>query len=153
MASKDQYEKVNEFKDLAKKEARVIVEHEGEAGNGYYVHPLVVSDVDRSHSLMQDEIFGPVVVLYQVKDYEEAIEAANDTAYGLSAAIFTENLTYAHRFLKDAQAGMVRVNLETAGVEYQAPFGGMKMSSSYLREQGKAALDFYTQIKTCTINF
>ncbi|WP_240374039.1 aldehyde dehydrogenase family protein [Bacillus piscicola] len=153
VASEDQYKTVSEFAELARAEAEVVVEHEGETENGYYVHPMIVTGVPRTHSLMQDEIFGPVVVLYKVKDYEEATEVANDTEYGLSAAIFTENLAYAHRFLREAEAGMVRVNMETSGVEYQAPFGGMKMSSSYLREQGKAALDFYTQTKTCTIQF
>ena len=67
--------------------------------------------------------------------------------------MFTRDITKGMRFLDEAEAGMVRINLETAGVEYQAPFGGMKMSSSHSREQGQAALDFYSQLKTCAVYY
>ncbi|MNP66781.1 Aldehyde dehydrogenase, thermostable [compost metagenome] len=105
------------------------------------------------HPLVREEVFGPVAAVLQASDFDEAVSLCNHSVYGLSASLFTENLSYAHRFLDEAQAGMVRVNQETAGVEYQAPFGGMKLSSSHTREQGQAALDFYTETKTCAIRY
>jgi aldehyde dehydrogenase (NAD+) len=82
---------------------------------------------------------------------QEAIELANDTDYGLSASIYTRNIGNAMQFVQEMEAGLVRVNAETAGVELQAPFGGMKQSSSHSREQGQAAIEFYTSIKTVFI--
>jgi acyl-CoA reductase-like NAD-dependent aldehyde dehydrogenase len=113
----------------------------------------VVEGVDATHALVQEEVFGPLAVLLPAEDFAEAIELCNQTVYGLSASLFTRDLANAHRFLELAQAGMVRVNQETAGVEYQAPFGGMKLSSSHTREQGQAALDFYSATKTCAIKY
>ncbi|KAF6611546.1 aldehyde dehydrogenase family protein, partial [Paenibacillus sp. EKM208P] len=103
---------------------------------GYYVRPLVVTGLDSSHPLIQEEIFGPMLGVVQAVDFEDAIRLCNDSIYGLSASLFTRDLRLAHRFLDEANAGMVRVNQETAGVEYQAPFGGLKQSSSHTREQG-----------------
>ncbi|MGV3488419.1 MAG: aldehyde dehydrogenase family protein [Tuberibacillus sp.] len=155
VASKEQYEKVMSYVNLALKDAEIIVRGElsSDLSNGYYVAPLVVSGVNRKHPLVQEEIFGPVTVILRVKSFDEAIEVLNDSSYGLSASLFTNDMSCALRFFDEAEAGMVRVNLETAGVEYQAPFGGMKQSSSHTREQGDAALEFYTQIKTCAISY
>jgi len=154
VASKDQFDKVNSYIKLARDEANIVAEKNVESDkHGYYVSPIVITDAPSDHALVKEEIFGPVASLLKVKNYEEAIELANDTVFGLSAAIFTENLTHAHSFLADSEAGMVRVNQETAGVEYQSPFGGLKDSSSNSREQGQAALDFYTNTKTCAIKF
>ncbi|WP_028776983.1 aldehyde dehydrogenase family protein [Shimazuella kribbensis] len=154
VASKDQYHTVQSFVDLARKDAEIVVEGTiNQKEDGYYIPPIVVKGVDANHTLVQDEIFGPFISLLPAENFEEAIDLCNRSIYGLSASIFTQNLNHAFRFLEEAEAGMVRVNQETAGVEYQAPFGGMKMSSSHTREQGTAALDFYTQIKTCAIRY
>jgi aldehyde dehydrogenase (NAD+) len=154
VASKDQYQTVQSFVDLARKDADIVVEGTiNQKEDGYYIPPIVVKGVDANHTLVQDEIFGPFISLLPADNFEHAIELCNQSIYGLSASIFTQNLSHAFRFLEEAEAGMVRVNQETAGVEYQAPFGGMKMSSSHTREQGTAALDFYTQIKTCAIRY
>lgn len=154
VASKEQYHTVKSYVDLARREAEVVVEGTATMQHpGYYISPLIVKGVGVEHKLVQNEIFGPVLTLLPAKDFEEAIDLCNHTVYGLSASIFTQNLSNAFRFLDEAEAGMVRVNQETAGVEYQAPFGGMKMSSSHTREQGVAALDFYTQLKTCAISY
>ncbi len=99
-------------------------------------------------AIAREEIFGPVLALMKVETLEEAIETANDTEYGLSASIFTTNIRKSMTFIDDIEAGLVRVNSESAGVELQAPFGGMKRSSSHSREQGEAAIEFYTSIKT-----
>ncbi len=118
---------------------------------GAYVPPTVFDDVDPNARIAKEEIFGPVLCLFRAKSEAAALDLLNSSEYGLSASIFTKNLNAALRFAEKAQVGMVRVNGETAGVEPQAPFGGMKGSSSYSREQGLAARDFYTQIKTIAI--
>lgn len=155
VASAAQFEKVSAFVDVALREANEVAQARLQVNpaSGYYVAPLVVDGVGVQHPLVQEEVFGPLMTLLPVRDFDEAIAVCNDTVYGLSASVFTENLHAGMRFLDEAQAGMVRVNLETAGVEYQAPFGGMKMSSSHTREQGQAALDFYSQTKTCAVYY
>ena len=124
---------------------------QGELSNGFYVTPAIFDGVTSRMSIAQDEIFGPVLALIEARDIDEAIELANDTDYGLSASIYTQNIGNVLAFVQDMDAGLVRVNAETAGVELQAPFGGMKQSSSHSREQGQAAIEFYTSIKTVFI--
>lgn len=155
VASAAQYETVGKYVSLANEEARVVAETPAAAvaDQGYYIRPLIVEGVAATHALVQEEVFGPLAVLLAADDFEEAVDLCNQTVYGLSSSLFTRDLASAHRFLDIAQAGMVRVNQETAGVEYQAPFGGMKLSSSHTREQGQAALDFYSEIKTCAIKY
>lgn len=124
---------------------------EGALADGFYVTPAIFDKVTSKMSIAQEEIFGPVLTLIEANDIQEAIEIANDTDYGLSASIYTRNIGNALQFVQDMEAGLVRINAETAGVELQAPFGGMKQSSSHSREQGQAAIEFYTSIKTVFI--
>ncbi len=154
VASKEQQEKVQSYVQMAQS-ADVIAAGAGTdlAHHGAYITPLIVSGVGVDHPLVQEEIFGPIATIVRAKDLADAISVCNRTVYGLTASVFTQDVSKAFRFLEEAEAGMVRVNLETAGVEYQAPFGGMKMSSSHSREQGQAALDFYSQIKTCAVYY
>ncbi|PGM58263.1 aldehyde dehydrogenase family protein [Bacillus sp. AFS053548] len=119
-----------------------------ELKNGFYVQPTIFENVSPDARIAREEIFGPVIALFKVKNYEEAVGMANDTEYGLSAAICTNNFTIAQRFVEDIDVGLVHVNNETAGSEPQVPFGGCKNSSTGSREQGKTAIDFYTQVKT-----
>lgn len=114
--------------------------------------PTVFGEVKSQMRIAQEEVFGPVLCLMRAEDLDHAITILNDVEFGLSASIFTRDLNTAMTFVERAQAGMLRVNGETAGVEPQAPFGGMKASSSYSREQGLAARDFFTQIKTISID-
>ncbi|NER45007.1 aldehyde dehydrogenase family protein [Bacillus megaterium NBRC 15308 = ATCC 14581] len=154
VASKDQYENISQYIELARKEATVIAEGRLDTiSEGYYIPPIVVSGVGAQHKLFKEEIFGSVTVIIQAENFDEAIRLCNQSEYGLSASIFTNNMEKALLFLEEAEVGMVRVNQETAGVEYQVPFGGMKWSSSHTREQGQAALDFYSQVKTCAIKY
>lgn len=118
---------------------------------GYFVAPTIFDEVDPTAEIAQEEIFGPVVALIPVATLDEAIAVANSVRYGLSASVFTQNLATALKVVDELEVGMVRVNEETAGVEYQAPFGGMKASSSHSREQGLAAREFYTETKTVAI--
>lgn len=115
---------------------------------GYYLTPALFTDTTAAMQINRDEIFGPVASVIRVKDYEEALAVANDTPFGLSAGIATTSLKHATHFKRHAQAGMVMVNLPTAGVDYHVPFGGRKGSSHGPREQGRYAAEFYTTVKT-----
>ncbi|SEA78579.1 aldehyde dehydrogenase (NAD+) [Thalassobacillus cyri] len=115
---------------------------------GYFVQPTVFEGVTSDMTIAQEEIFGPVLALMKVDSIEEALDLANDVEYGLSASIFTTNIQKMLSFINEMDAGLVRINAESAGVELQAPFGGMKQSSSHSREQGQAAVEFFTSIKT-----
>jgi acyl-CoA reductase-like NAD-dependent aldehyde dehydrogenase len=119
--------------------------------DGFYVTPAIFDRVTSRMAIAQEEIFGPVLTLIEAEHIEEAVELANDVEFGLSASIYTQNLGNVLSFVQDMEAGLVRVNAETAGVELQAPFGGMKQSSSHSREQGQAAIEFFTSIKTVFI--
>lgn len=121
---------------------------EGANAKGYFVEPAVFDEVTPDMAIAREEIFGPVLALMKVSSFEEALELANDSEYGLSASVFTTNISKALSFINDMDAGLVRINAESAGVELQAPFGGMKQSSSHSREQGRAAIEFFTSIKT-----
>lgn len=116
--------------------------------HGFFVEPTVFENVNSSMAIAQEEIFGPVLALIKVDTMEEALHVANDVQFGLSASIFTTNIGHMLSFINEMDAGLVRINAESAGVELQAPFGGMKQSSSHSREQGQAAIEFFTSIKT-----
>ena len=119
---------------------------------GAFLAPTLFADVDPKSRLGQDELFGPVLGVIPVDSMEEAMAVANQVKFGLSASIFTRDLGRALAFAREIEAGIVHVNSETAGAEPQVPFGGMKGSSSYSREQGKAAREFFTQVKTVYID-
>ena len=115
---------------------------------GFYLQPTLFTEANNQMRISREEIFGPVVSLIRVKDYEEALATANDTPFGLSSGIATTSLKHATHFKRNAEAGMVMVNLPTAGVDFHVPFGGRKGSSYGPREQGKYAAEFYTTVKT-----
>ncbi|VTU36072.1 Aldehyde dehydrogenase, thermostable [Variovorax sp. PBS-H4] len=115
---------------------------------GFYLQPTLFADTTASMRINREEIFGPVASVVKVRSYEEALAMANDTEFGLSAGIATTSLKHATHFKRNSQAGMVMVNLPTAGVDYHVPFGGRKGSSYGPREQGRYASEFYTTVKT-----
>ncbi|MEJ1968947.1 MAG: aldehyde dehydrogenase family protein [Rhizomicrobium sp.] len=115
---------------------------------GYYMSPAVIADTKPDMRINNEEVFGPVASVVRVKSYEEALAVANAGEFGLSAGICTGSLKYARHFQRAVRAGMVMVNLPTAGVDYHVPFGGSRKSSYGAREQGFAAVEFYTQTKT-----
>jgi aldehyde dehydrogenase (NAD+) len=118
------------------------------ATRGYFMSPAVIADTDAAMRINNEEVFGPVASIVRAKSYEHALEIANAGQFGLSAGIVTTSLKHARHFRKHARAGMVMINLPTAGVDYHVPFGGTRRSSYGPREQGFAAVDFYTQMKT-----
>jgi len=115
---------------------------------GHYLAPALLTDATNAMRTSREEIFGPVASVIRVKDYDEALAVANDTDFGLSAGIVTTSLKHASHFKRASQAGMVMVNLPTAGVDYHVPFGGRKGSSYGPREQGRYAREFFTVVKT-----
>ena len=118
---------------------------------GYYMAPTVISDTAPDQRINCEEVFGPVASTVKVRDYEEALEIANRGQFGLSAGIVTNSLKHARHFRRHVRSGMVMINLPTAGVDYHVPFGGTRKSSYGAREQGFAAVEFYTQTKTVYI--
>ncbi|MBB4430178.1 aldehyde dehydrogenase family protein [Rhizobium esperanzae] len=115
---------------------------------GFYLQPTLFTEATNQMRISREEIFGPVVSVIRAKDYDEALAIANDTPFGLSAGIATTSLKHATHFKRNSEAGMVMVNLPTAGVDFHVPFGGRKGSPYGPREQGKYAAEFYTTVKT-----
>jgi alpha-ketoglutaric semialdehyde dehydrogenase len=125
----------------------------GPLSNGYFVEPTVFAGVEESHTIAREEIFGPVLAIMRARDFEDAMRIANNIPFGLSSSIQTTNLSRAFEFIYRAEAGLLTVNLPSAGVEYQLPFGGTKDSSFGPKEQGPAALEFYSDYKTVYLKY
>lgn len=156
LASKTQLETVRSYIEKGIKSGATLltggnVPENKEYKNGYYIEPTVFENVDHKSAIAQEEIFGPVLCLFKVDSLQEALDHANDTKFGLAASLFTRDIGSAFKYIHEIDAGLIKVNGESAGVELQAPFGGMKQSSSHSREQGEAAKEFFTSIKTVTI--
>ena len=116
--------------------------------DGFYLAPALFTETTNDMRLNREEIFGPVATVVRAADYDHALDIANDTDFGLSAGICTGSLRHATHFKRNSKAGMVMVNLPTAGVDYHVPFGGRKGSSYGAREQGAYAAEFFTIVKT-----
>jgi len=121
---------------------------EGDLSNGYFFEPTIFTDVMPDMRIFQEEIFGPVLSISKARDYEHAIQLANNTTYGLSSAIFTQNVYYAQRAVEDLESGMTYINYGTTGAEVHLPFGGVKNTGNGGREAGEAAIDAYSEWKT-----
>jgi acyl-CoA reductase-like NAD-dependent aldehyde dehydrogenase len=115
---------------------------------GFYMAPALFTEASNSMRTSREEIFGPIASVIRVGGYDEALAVANDTPMGLTAGIATSSLKHATHFKRHADAGMVMVNVPTAGVDFHVPFGGRKGSSYGPREQGRYAAEFYTTVKT-----
>ncbi|WP_144926366.1 2,5-dioxovalerate dehydrogenase [Halorubrum salsamenti] len=157
--SESELESTLEYVELGREEGATL-ETGGERltgneyGDGYYVEPAVFSGVDNDMRIAQEEIFGPVLSVIEVSDFEEALTVANDVDYGLSSSIVTQDLTEADEFVDQIEAGVAKVNEKTTGLELHVPFGGYKNSSTNTyREQGDAGLDFFTSTKTVYRNY
>jgi acyl-CoA reductase-like NAD-dependent aldehyde dehydrogenase len=154
LANESQLRNVLDYVAIGKAEgAELVVGGEqltdGEYANGYYVTPAVFVGVAPDMRIAQEEIFGPVISVIRVTSFQEAMDIANDVEFGLSAAICTSESGRIQHFIQNIETGMVKINRPTTGNAYNAPFGGVKMSSTATyRESGRAALEFYTQIKT-----
>jgi len=155
VSSEQQFDTVRYYLDIARKEKAEFLTGEmpvSDGKQGYYIAPIILAGLSKESALVREEVFGPVAALLPAQSPEEALAIANDTPFGLSASVFTNDLNRAMRFVRGLRAGVVKVNQETAGLEFQVPFGGMGDSSSGSREQGKVARDFFTQWKTVYID-
>ena len=139
------------YVDIGVKEGANLVcggERLNRASDGFYMAPALFTETRNDMRINKEEIFGPVATVVRVKDYDEALHVANDTEFGLSGGICTTSLKHASDYRRNAEVGMVMVNLPTAGVDYHVPFGGRKGSSYGPREQGAYAKEFHTIVKT-----
>jgi len=154
VSSKDQLEQDQQYVQIGKDEGATLacggelIATSSEGHKGFFMAPALFSETKAAMRINKEEIFGPVASVIKVKDYDEALATANDTEFGLSAGIATTSLKHATHFKRHSQAGMVMVNLPTAGVDYHVPFGGRKGSSYGSREQGRYAAEFFTTVKT-----
>jgi aldehyde dehydrogenase (NAD+) len=137
--------------DIGRKEGAELAwggERLNRATDGFFLQPALFVNTKNDMRINREEIFGPVASVIKVDSYEEGLAVANDTAFGLSAGVYTTSLKHAAHFRRHSKAGMVMVNLPTAGVDYHVPFGGTKGSSYGAREQGRQAVEFFTTTKT-----
>ncbi|HEU0196237.1 MAG TPA: aldehyde dehydrogenase family protein [Nevskiaceae bacterium] len=153
LATENQLASVLNYVSVGKSEARHLIGGDRLRGpiydKGYFVSPAVFADAKPTMRIAKEEIFGPLIVIVPVDSYDQAIRIANDSEYGLSASIVTRDMRLAHRFTNEVQAGSVKVNRTTTGNLINAPFGGLKRSSTAtFRESGRVGLEFFTQTKT-----
>jgi aldehyde dehydrogenase (NAD+) len=158
-ASESELEGTLEYIDIAQDEGATLATGgnrvtEGFCEDGYFVEPTVFTDVERDMRIANEEVFGPVLAVVPISDLEDGIEVANSVDYGLSASIVTDDHSEANRFADEVEAGVVKINEKTTGLELHVPFGGVKRSSSETyKEQGEAGIEFYTKIKTVYDNY
>jgi aldehyde dehydrogenase (NAD+) len=149
IVNEKQFEEILAAIERGRSEGGTVVAGGGRADEtGYVIEPTVFEDVADDAFLSCEEVFGPVTSLYRVDDLDEGLRRANAVEFGLSAAIFTQSLEATQRFVNEAEAGLLHVNSQTAGAEVHVPFGGIKASGFGPHEQGRAALEFYTEVVT-----
>jgi alpha-ketoglutaric semialdehyde dehydrogenase len=143
--------------EVGKKEAKLMLGGErlggGAYDRGYFVAPTIFDQVAADSTIAQDEIFGPVLSVIRVRDFDEALHAANSVRFGLSSSIYTNDAAKIFEFIERIETGITHVNSPTVGGEAQLPFGGMKATGVGLREMGRVAIDFFTELKTVYIDF
>jgi aldehyde dehydrogenase (NAD+) len=142
--------------EVGKKEAKLLLGGHrltGPGYNGFYVAPTIFDNVRWDSAIAQDEIFGPVLSVIRVKDFDEALRVANSVRYGLSSSIYTNDAAKIFEFIDKIETGITHVNSPTVGGEAQMPFGGMKATGVGLREMGRVAIDFYTELKSVYIDY
>ena len=147
-----------EYIEIGKKEgAKLILGGNrltgGDYAKGFFIEPTIFTDVNPKMRIAREEIFGPVLSIIPADNFEDALAKSNDVDFGLASAVCTRSLSKAQQFIKRTQSGQVMVNFPTANVEFQVPFGGMKDSSFGHREMGRAAIDFYSQLKTVYVDY
>lgn len=156
LVSKEQFDKVQGYLELGKREARLLCGGDtlqGEDVTGYFVQPTIFDHVPAGSRLAQEEIFGPVLSIVRVRDFEEAIAAANGVRYGLTASIFTSDANRIFQAADRLECGMVHINSPTVGGEAHVPFGGIKGTGLGERESGSTAIDFYSETKVVYVDY
>jgi alpha-ketoglutaric semialdehyde dehydrogenase len=155
---KDQFDKVHEYLAIGKQEGAEIRcgggrASEGDLGHGLFTQPTVWTGVTEDMRVAREEIFGPVLSVIAVDDFEEALSVANNVEFGLTSSLYTQDITKVFRYIEDIETGMLHVNSPTIGGEAQLPFGGMKKTGIGPREQGPTAIEFFSEWKTVYIDY
>ncbi len=157
LVDENQLETVLRYLEIGKKEAKLLVGGSRVTGGAYdrglFVAPTIFDHVKWDSRIAQEEIFGPVLSVIRVPDFEEALRVANSVKYGLSSAIYTNDSAKIHEFIGRIESGMTHVNASTVWSEAHLPFGGMKGTGVGLREMGGVAIDFYTELKSVYIDY
>ena len=158
VVNKDQLKSVNDYVQIGKNEGATLLHGgniltDGEFANGCFHEPTIFGDVKPSMRIAQEEIFGPVVAVIPVNNFDEAIEVANGTEYGLSLSMYTQDVNRAFRAIEDLESGIVYINAPTIGAEIQLPFGGVKQTGNGHREAGSTAIDQFTEWKSVYIDY
>ncbi|HYN86089.1 MAG TPA: aldehyde dehydrogenase family protein [Pyrinomonadaceae bacterium] len=158
IVDESQFKSVLSYTDIGKEDGATLAcggsRAEGDGlERGYFVRPTVFTDVTPEMRVAREEIFGPVLSVLRVKDFEEAMRVANDSEYGLSSSVFTNDAASVFRFVDEIETGMTHVNSPTTGGEAHVPFGGIKATGIGEREQGSTALDFYTELKVVYVDY
>jgi alpha-ketoglutaric semialdehyde dehydrogenase len=147
-------DKIHSYTEIGKDEgAKLLTGGEPAGGKGHFYRPTVFADVEPEMRIAQEEIFGPTTSLIPVRDFDEAVRAANSVRYGLSSSIFTRDVNRAFRAMRDLQTGITYINAGTTGAEVHLPFGGMKETGNGHREAGQAALDVFTEWKSIYVDY
>jgi aldehyde dehydrogenase (NAD+) len=153
IVNEKQFDEIMEAIERGKSEGGTVLTGGARADDeGYLIAPTVFEGVGDKAFLSCEEVFGPVTSLYRFATLDEALQRANDSEFGLSAAIFTTGLANATRFQNEAEAGLLHVNSQTAGADVHVPFGGIKSSGFGPHEQGRAAIEFYTETVTIYVD-
>jgi aldehyde dehydrogenase (NAD+) len=153
----NQFNKVQEYLAIGKQEGKLLCGGErlrgGAYDNGWFTAPTIFDHIKPDARLAQEEVFGPVLAIIRVKDFEEALTVANSVRYGLTCSVFTTDANRVFQFAEAAEAGMVHINSPTVGGEAHVPFGGFKASGLGERETGSTAIEFYTELKVVYVDY
>ena len=148
-----QFRTVMSYLEIGKREAKLAVGGEQVGDKGFFVAPTIFTGVKPEMRIAQEEVFGPVLAVIEVKDFEEAMKVANGVKFGLTSSIFTRDVTRVFQYLEHIETGITHVNSPTVGGEAQLPFGGMKATGVGAREMGRTAIDFYSEWKTVYVDY
>ncbi|HDL01092.1 MAG TPA: aldehyde dehydrogenase family protein, partial [candidate division Zixibacteria bacterium] len=156
--NEDQMNTVLKYIDIAKKDGgRLVAGGErltgGDYDKGYFIKPTIFAEITQDMTIWKEEIFGPVLAVSKCNSFEQAIEMANDTVYGLSASLYTQDINKAYTAMRDIETGIFYVNAPTIGAETHLPFGGIKETGNGHREASSAALDVYSEWKSVYVDY
>jgi aldehyde dehydrogenase (NAD+) len=148
-----QFRTVMSYLEIGKREAKLALGGERVGDKGFFVAPTVFTGVKPEMRIAQEEIFGPVLSVIEVKDFDEAMKVANNVKFGLTSSIFSKDVSRVFAYLEHIETGITHVNSPTVGGEAQLPFGGMKATGVGAREMGKTAIEFYSEWKTVYVDY
>jgi aldehyde dehydrogenase (NAD+) len=157
VVDKHQYDNIRRYIEFGREDGAELIcgaaDENGLPENGFYIRPTVFDNVTMDMRIAREEIFGPVLAVIRVADFEEALAVANDSEYGLTSSIFTKDNSRIFRFVDEIETGVTHINSATVGGEAHIPFGGIKATGVGSRELGSTSLDFYTDLKIVYVDY